>query len=192
MTQSGFAEKQIQRLHDIREKIEREFYFLDAGELNAKPGEDRWSILQCIEHINLTNYRYIRAFEKIQERAVSVDAASREYKMGLVGKMRVNGTRPKNDVIRWKMKTFAFLRPINETDPKARLVEHVVFEKFNQDCDRIEELLLQSVNLNWKKTRVKTIPGNILRLRLGDAYAFVVAHTERHAAQAIKVKRQLA
>lgn len=191
MTQKEFGNSIITELKALQKQIETSFYFLEAEQLNAKPSEEQWSILQCIEHINLTNEQYIKAFRRAEEKATPSNRANTPYKMSWIGKFMSNAMRPKNGVIRYKMKTFDSLVPMNQKDPKARLVEHVVFEKFSQDCAELERLIKATEDYNWKSIRIQTFLGKWLKLKLGDAYAFVLAHTQRHVEQAMKLSREM-
>ncbi|GGH76987.1 MAG: DinB family protein [Bacteroidetes bacterium] len=191
MTQHEFGQRIIDDLQQLQKQIETSFYYLEAEQLNAKPSEEQWSILQCIEHINLTNEQYIKAFRRAEEKANSADRAQSSYKMGWIGKLMSNAMRPKNGVIRYKMKTFDSLVPLNQKDPKARLVEHVVFEKFSQDCAELERLIKATEDYNWNRIKVQTLLGKWLKLKLGDAYAFVLAHSQRHVEQAMKLSAEM-
>ncbi|NVK29161.1 MAG: DinB family protein [Flavobacteriia bacterium] len=191
MTQREFANQLKDQILHLQKEVESAFYFLEAEELNMKPDEKSWSILQCIEHINLTNEYYVKAIRKAIAANTYPDASSTPYKMGTFGKFMTDAMRPKEGSIRWKMKTFQKLRPLNEIDPKARLVEHVVFEKFNEDMSALLSALEEAQKLPWKKVKIKTLLGGMLKLKLGDAMAFVIAHSQRHVEQAMKVKRAM-
>lgn len=189
MTQREFAEIQMAKIKEFQDTVQNTFYFLEAEELNMQPANGGWSTLQCIEHINLTNALYIKAFEIYMPRVDKSGKASKSHSRSLAGRIMINNIQLKNGKVRYKMKTFNRLKPLNEIDPKARLVEHVVFEKFNQDCQKLTELINDSVERDWKKIRIKGWFGKYATLNFGDAIAFVNAHTERHIVQAIKVQK---
>lgn len=191
MTQGDFAQELKQKAAALQKKVESSFYYLEADELNAKPNENTWSILQCMEHINLTNEYYLKGLAKAIELKGDENFSNSDYSMGLWGKFMTNAMQPKGSKIRWKMKTFDRLVPINQKDPKARLVEQVVFEKFNEDMKALTEALDIASEINWKKVKINTLLGKSVKLRLGDALAFVLAHTERHIQQAINLKNSI-
>lgn len=187
MTQKEFADQQVTKIKELRNTLEKSFYYLEAEELNMKPSPKAWSILQCIEHINLTNHLYLKIFKRALEESTDFTHEDDIYRMGIWGKFLTNSMKPKGNKIRWKMKTFPNLRPMNEKDPKARLVEHVVFEKFNEDMDELLRLIPEIQKLPWKTTRIQTALGKTVKIRIGDAIAFILAHSERHILQAQKV-----
>lgn len=187
MTQKEFADEQLAKIEELRKRVQESFYFLEAEELNMRPASGGWSILQCIEHINLTNHLYLKTFAQAVERSTDFTHADDPYKMGMWGKLMTKAMKPKGNRIKWKMKTFPSLQPLNVKDPKARLVEHVVFEKFNEDMDALVKLIPEIQKLPWKKTRIQTALGKSVKIRIGDAIAFILAHTERHILQAQKI-----
>ncbi|KAB2809849.1 DinB family protein [Phaeocystidibacter luteus] len=191
MNQQEFARRLKEQILQLQKEVENAFYFMEAEELNMKPSEKSWSILQCIEHLNLTNAYYVKAVNRAIAKNTYPDASTESYKMGTWGKFMTEAMRPKGGNIRWKMKTFQKLRPLNEVNPKARLVEHVVFEKFNEDMSALLAALEDAPKAPWKKVKIKTLLGGMLKLRLGDAIAFVIAHSQRHVEQAMKVKRAM-
>lgn len=191
MTQAEFAKDIANRIHSLQREVEKSFYYLEADELNLQLAPNTWSILQCLEHINLTNEKYILAFRKAEEKASQANKANVPYKMSFLGKFLASSQKPKKGKIRFKMKTFDSLTPINQKDPKARLVEHVVFEKFNHDCQELSRLILAMEDYNWKSIKINSLLGSSLKLKLGDAFAFVVGHTERHIEQAMKINAKL-
>ncbi len=191
MTQLEFTDQIKMDIAALRKQVEQSFYFLEAEELNAKPSKTSWSILQCIEHINLTNHLYLKAFRRRIEGATDFTHADDKAKLSSLGKIMIKAMKPKEGKIRWKMKTFSFLKPLNERDESARLLERVVFEKFNEDMDELESMLDDIAKLPWRKTKIKSALGKALKLRLGDAAAFLIAHSERHILQAQKVKERM-
>lgn len=191
MTQAEFRDDMLAQIRQLRQQVQEHYYFLEGETLNMIPADGGWSMLQCFEHINLATEKYLQKLNQALEGSDAGDYSSQRYRMGFFGKRLAESQRPKNGRIRWKTRTFPFLVPINVKDKNARLVERVVFEKFNEDLDTLEQILHKSNNLNWKKTRITTLAGRGFKLRFGDAVAFVLAHTERHIEQADKIRRTL-
>ncbi len=188
MTQSEFAQQlEIQRLK-LMKTVEETFYFMEAEELNVKPDKNSWSILQCFDHINRANGTYLKAFEKRLDRYSGPSHATDKYRMGVMGKFMTRSMTPKEGKIRWKMKTFQKLKPLNEQYPEARLMEQVVFEDFQGDMERLRVVLEKSPDLPWHDQRISSALGSMVKFKFGDAMAFVLAHTQRHIQQATNVK----
>lgn len=183
MTQAAFAEDLKKKLLNIKENISKEFYYLEAEQLNLKPGENRWSAIQCVEHINLTNHIYIRNFQKVLSNTPSGDFKNTSIKSGIIGRLMTVMMRPKNGVIKYKSKTFDQLVPLTVKDPKARLLEHVVFENFMSDLDELVRLLDQAVDYPMSKMKVPSFAKGV-KFRVADAFAFLHSHMERHLLQA--------
>ncbi len=183
MTQAAHAEDLKKALLTIKDDVSKEFYYLEAEHLNLKPGENRWSAIQCIEHINLTNHIYINNFKAVLSKSKTGDYKNTSVKSGFLGKMMTKMMSPKNGIIKYKSKTFEQLIPITAKDPNARLMEHVVFENFMSDLDELVRLLDQSVDYPMSKMKVPSFAKGV-KFRVADAFTFLVAHTQRHLLQA--------
>lgn len=188
MTQLEFARQlEIQR-KELISLVEKSFYYLEAGDLNAKIRPDSWSILQCFDHINKVNGLYLKAFERRIDSYSDGSHSEDTYQVGPMGNFMISAMSPKEGIIRWKMKTFARLRPLNEQHPEAKLSEQVVFEDFQGDMERLRLVIEKSHALPWKSTLIKSALGSVVKFRMGDALAFVLGHTHRHIQQALNVK----
>jgi uncharacterized damage-inducible protein DinB len=53
-----------ERIRTVLETVEREFRPLSNEQLNWKPDTKRWSITQCLQHLNLAERFYIRNLQK--------------------------------------------------------------------------------------------------------------------------------
>jgi hypothetical protein len=55
----------------------------------------------------------------------------------------------------------------------------------------LRNLIDKAVYLDWNQETLSTLFGNWLTIRLGDALLMLVAHTERHLNQAMRVKTEM-
>lgn len=188
MKQNEYLLELDERLNRIKKRVENSFYYLDEEVLDFKPNEKSWSISQCFEHINLTNESYLKQFEKAGEKAGS-EPINKPFYHSLKGRFFINSMAPKSgDRIKYKMPTAQQLRPLAERQPGAKVLTRVVFEDFMRDVDQLQKHLAQFKNLDIKKTRMKTLFGSMVKLSVGDALGFILAHMDRHILQAEKVK----
>ena len=143
--------------------------------LSTKPSEKVWSVLQIIEHLNITHSFYFGQFESKIEKGQRDEKDY--YKPSWVGNMSEKTMRPDSKgKINYAVRTFRSLRPdVN--------VQYDTIEKFLSDQDRFLKILDKSSDLDFGKNRVKTVLGNFLTLKYGDALRFVTAHAERHIKQ---------
>lgn len=156
------------------------FKSLDVDELNFKQTPDSWSILECIEHLNLYGNFYLPEIERqiLAQRPISGDAV---FKSGLIGDYFVNLTRVHNGKIR-KMKT-----PLN-MDPIYSRLSDVTLSRFLKQQELLLSLLEQSLAVDLSRTRTSISLTPLLKLRLGDTLRFMVAHIDRHIQQACRTQ----
>lgn len=141
--------------------------------LNYKESNEEWSILECIEHLNLYGDFYNPV---IRESIEKTDTSSSEiFKSGLIGNYFVNLIIPKEKMK--KMKT------AKDKNPLGNLNKDVIDKFVSQQLECLE-LIDQSKNVNLSKTKTAISISKLIKLRLGDTFRFITAHNERHLLQA--------
>ncbi len=143
--------------------------------------EGKWNMLQCIKHMSLATQVYVRnAEEKLAN--TSNPISSGQFKGSWKGRWFVKMNEPKeNGHIPSKLKTFKTMEPQSELDKQE------VVDEFISTHQKFISLIKASEGINLDKTRIPTaIP--IVKLRLGDAYRFILAHTKRHVVQLKRIK----
>lgn len=150
------------------------FLELSNEELNFKQSPESWSILECLEHLNLYGRFYIKEIE----RAMSNDKSSPSstFKSGWLGNYFANSMKPNPNMK--KMKTFTNMNPVNSILDKS-----VIHEFINQQ-KKMLSLLEKAETKNLSKIKCGITITKLLKLRLGDTFRFVIYHNERHMAQA--------
>lgn len=169
-------------IHTIKE----EFQTLGENQLNWKASPEKWSILQCLEHLNLTSRHYIPQMQMAVQKAIASNHSPVEYfKRGFIGNKMTTGTRPKADgKISNPIKTFKNYNPNNLPPSKST---QVVFDEFLKHHQDLLAIIAQSKMVNMNKIKVKSLLGSILKFKLGDAIEFLIAHEQRHVLQAQRV-----
>jgi len=172
-------------LHDIEIAIQDVFSNLRSDQLNWKPDPDSWSILECMEHITLTNKIYQeRMKEGIQRGVAKKKIPKKTFRSGFLGNLGVKAMRPNSkNQIKNKMKTFKFLIPEFSSLDKSTTIE-----SFLINLNGLKELLDKSAQVNLQRIKITSLAGNLVRFRLGDAFRFIIAHTQRHILQARKLQ----
>ena len=158
---------------------------LDEKTLNQPEAEDKWSMLQCIEHITLATAVYVKNFsEKLNGQ--QLPTATDNYKGHWKGKMfaKMNAPKPEGE-IPMKLKTFKFL------EPKSQLNSNTVMAEFKQVHEQMIALVEKSRAVNIDRIKVPTALGSMVKLRLGEALRFIVAHTQRHLVQLERIKNEV-
>ena len=153
----------------IIEVVENEFIPLDNDKLYQHPSPSKWSVNECLQHLNVTNYHYLPRIKLVIENAV--------------GKMAYNGTKPSADgIIPKPMKTFK-----KEFNPVLSAYKQIsAIPEFLEQQKQLLHYLRQAKNVSMGGNRITSlIP--IIRFKLGDAFRFLIAHEQRHILQAKNV-----
>ena len=149
--------------------------------LQFKIKDDSWSVLECLEHLNLYGNFYLPEIDKrIKASNLSFDDV---FKSGFLGNKFANDMLPKENMK--TMNTFKSKNPIHSNLNKEKVL-NIFIKQQVQILDLLE--IAKTKNLTKIKTSI-TLP--LLKFRLGDTFRFVINHNIRHVAQAeniLKIK----
>jgi hypothetical protein len=141
--------------------------------LNWKKQTNSWSVLECIEHLNLYGDFYNPEIRKVITASIKVSAPN--FKSGVLGNYFAKSMLPKDKLN--KMKTFKDKDPIN-----SNLSTSTISRFINQQIEFLELLeMAKSVNLNKVKTSITLT--KVIKLKLGDTFRFIINHNIRHFKQ---------
>ncbi|MEX2597852.1 MAG: DinB family protein [Salibacteraceae bacterium] len=151
------------------------FKSLPLEALNSKPTSTSWSVLECLEHLNLYGDFYLDELKKRIDNAPQ-DLNDHDFKSGWFGEKTVTDMLPKDDKVK-KMKTF------KSKTPDASKLSKSTIDRFISQQQQMIALFefAEKVNLSKVKTKL-TLP--MLRFKLGTTLRFVVYHNQRHIWQA--------
>ncbi|WP_166920443.1 DinB family protein [Flavobacterium poyangense] len=145
--------------------------------LNYRINSKSWSILECLEHLNLYGRFYL---PEITGQIQKNNSKQEDYfKSGWLGNYFAKSMLPKEKLN--KMKTFKSMNPIN-----SKLDKVVIDDFINQQIEMLE-LLNQARVVSLAKTKTAISISKGIRLKLGDTFRIVIYHNQRHIAQAERV-----
>ncbi len=155
----------------------RRFKTLSLEQLNYKATPETWSILECIEHLNLYAHFYV---VEIKERIDQTPHKTPNpiFKGSILGNYFEKSMLPKENLK--KIKTF------EDKNPNGSQLGIDVLDKFIAFQDKWFSLLEAAAKVNISKTKT-SITIKMLKLRMGDTLRFVFAHDKRHIVQAMKI-----
>jgi hypothetical protein len=161
----------------LRVVAQQRFRPLSAEELNRRPGPSRWSAGQCLEHLNIVGGYYLpsiaRRIAQAQARGSKPTAA---IKQGFFGGRFINAMRaPVSD------KTYATPQ---RYAPTGTRLPRTVAEVFSRQIDELLRLVLLARQVNANAVLIPNAGFPLLFLRLADQLELLVAHIQRHVAQA--------
>jgi hypothetical protein len=146
---------------------------LDPERLVRRPGPDRWSVGEVLEHLTLMDALFLRAVEPLVRTARrDAAAAARSWRASRIGKgiaESQQGSKP--------LKAAKAAQP---STPRAG-----VFEAFLAGHMRFAQLLAESSGLDWNSVRLRppVMPWFPLKMNLGDVFQIHGVHIQRHCGQ---------
>ncbi len=175
------------RITVILDTVSREFAQLSDEQLRWKPAPNRWSIVECLQHLNLAERFYIRNIQhKVDQLGLlQTNPADQPLESDWIGKAMLYAVDPQ---VKIRLPAPGMIRP----RPAADLVPTDVMSQFVELQTLLHSLLNKAVYLDWNQDKVMSLFGNWLKIRLGDAFRMLVAHSERHMKQALRVKAEMA
>jgi len=162
-------------------------YLTNFGELsedilNWKVNEEKWSIGQCIDHLNVTNKQYFAIFEKVIEgNYQSHWMRKMPGATNFMGKMILDSVKPLNEK---KVKTFAVFEPIQSN------IGINVIEEFKKGQNSLQQYFERMDRLDAEKIIVSSPVNKYIVYTLAKAIDIVVVHEQRHFNQAKNVLQQ--
>ena len=167
-----------QDLQIQRQKVEDVLQHYPEEVLQYRPGPEKWNILECLEHLNLTYDYYLPQIKK--GIAKGQHLPPKEYfQTGWFGNYMTSGMQPKpSGKIGMKTKTFQKTTPQLEEGGKDKVI-HTFLKNQNTFLSHVEK----GATLNLERIKVISLIGPILKFKLGDAFRFLTAHNNRHFQQ---------
>lgn len=155
---------------------------LTEAQFNWHPGEGRWSIADCLQHLNIGVTQTLPAFDRaIAEGRARGQTASGPFKYGWFSRLVAGSMEPPP---KFRMKTVAMLRvPSAATYRAADLLP-----EFARVRDQLAARVRQADGLDLARVRTISPINRLLRLPLGAYFQFIISHDRRHLWQARQVR----
>ena len=154
---------------------------LDDRRFNWRSAPGRWSIAECLAHLNIVGQMYHASIDRSIKRAHAANPpfAAGPFRHGLFGKIFLRATEPPAKI---KIKAPKMVAP-----PPEHLLA-VVMPAFMSLHDQLNHRLRDANGLNLARVKVVSPFTRVLKLCLGLAFAIIAAHERRHLWQARAVK----
>jgi len=156
-------------------RLVKGFEALSVGQLQFKNG-DRWSILECLEHLNLYGDFYLVEIEKRILKNPPKNTSTK-FKSGILGNYFANLMEVKEGKIT-KMKS------PKDKNPSNKNLSITTINRFLKQQEQLVNLLNQCRSIDLTRTKAAISLTNLVKLRLGDTLRFFCYHIERHVVQA--------
>jgi hypothetical protein len=180
MKSENLIQSQIEQTRNIINQIEKLKNY-DLNTLTWKENPTSWSILECLEHLNLYGDFYLPQIEtKIKQ---SNSKNSSEFKSGFLGNYFAKSMLPKEKLN--KMKTFKDKNPLHANLDKS-VLDKCLAQQFT-----LLELLNQSRKVDLNKVKIETTISKMIKIKLGDTFQFIINHIIRHLKQIERIEEAL-
>ena len=186
---AAFPQTQDALLRELADATERVTRFgeslreLADVELNARPGEGRWSAAECLEHLNRYAAHYLPQLEHRARQAAPRRHAT--YRPGLLGKPFALAMHPARRAR--TMRSPAAMNPLG-----SALDAGLVVADFLGYQARYAALVDALRGRELRGSRIPLSLSRLIRFHLGDLLACLVWHHERHGDQAAEALAQTA
>ncbi len=149
---------------------------LNDDQLNWNPGDGRWSVAQCIEHLNMTNRRWLPLFKQAIEQGRSRGWHSDgPFSYGYLARLFLRIVEPP-----YKLK----VKTPREFMPGERIAGDKLTEEFVALHERVRDLLRAANGLDLSRIKVPSAFASWLKYPLGAGFWILSAHDRRHIWQA--------
>ena len=168
----------------IIEEANLRFNDLRINQLVWKPGDNIWGINEVLEHVNLFGRYYLVEIQnKIDHANPSEKVNDPLFRSGFWGKLITKSMGlDENQNVKMKMKTGKGYNPTID-----QIMNNEVFKEFIRQQEQLLHLLEAARNVNLKRIKIPVSIFKVLKRRLGDCFAFIVAHNKRHLVQAKRI-----
>ncbi|HLK56462.1 MAG TPA: DinB family protein [Chthonomonadaceae bacterium] len=155
---------------------------LTDAQFNWHPSPDRWSIAQCLDHLNKVNLLLLPRMEsEISDALPLAPDAFRVWHPSFLERLFIQTVGPN---ARYKAEVPKLYIPAPEGTVKD------VMHTFCEANDRILACMEQAKGHDLRRIKVTSPVSGLVRMSLGAWFASAVVHTEYHIGQAKAVKAE--
>jgi hypothetical protein len=173
-----------QDIKDARLRAQSLVSGFPADQLTKQPEKGKWSVAECILHLNTTAEVVQSLMEKaIAEGKRNNTVGSGPFAIGFKGRLLFWIAEPPP---KFRIRAPRNVRPPSQIDNPLKLLPD-----FLKAQDEWERLIRESAGLNLAKIKIGP-RFSAFRMRLAGVVPWMMAHQRRHLLQAENVKRQIA
>lgn len=161
---------------------------LSEESFNRRPGEDRWSIAECIDHLVTTGRRVLPRMEAaVSDARARGWTAEPPFRYGRLGNWFVRAIGDARLPPRNRLKAPRLYRP--QASPERQI--RPTMEEFVALQSDFVELIQRADGLDLARIKIASPVTRLLRLSLGQWLDGMSGHQRRHLWQAAQVKKDL-
>jgi hypothetical protein len=183
-TPTEFFDHLTDQLLLLRVQAQQRFRPLSPDVLNRRPSPSRWSVGQCLEHLNIVGGHYLPEIAARLTKAMAQGSKpAAAVKSGFVGRRLIEAMRrPASERALTTPQRYA---------PTGTRLPRTVTEVYSRQLDELLRLVLLARQVNANAVRIPNPLIPFLYIRLTDQLEFLIVHIQRHVKQAEAVLKGL-
>lgn len=162
-----------------REEFRKLVEGLSDEQFNWRPGEESWSMAECIDHLvmvgTIMNRSIDEGIQKAEERGLKSDGP---FKYGALGNWFVRAVSGSEEGRKRKFKAPKTYTPTSEHSISR------LDAAFNEMQDAFVVRVQRANGLDLARVKITSPITRLIRLSLGQWFALLAGHQERHLLQA--------
>ncbi len=151
----------------------------DINALSLQPANNRWNVQQILEHLNAYNRYYLPAVAQQLPAAQKVQGAV-SFRPGWLGDYF---TRSMYSQVKTTGKVVNQMSAMKSYTPPAGLDTTTVLTEFIAGEQELSGILQQMAHIDMSSRKIPVTLSRFIRINIGDAMRFLVAHQVRHHQQ---------
>jgi hypothetical protein len=177
------SDRCAQEIQEARQRAEALLVGLTPEQFTIQPEAGKWSVAECILHLNVT----ASVMQRLMESAMAQGRQDKKldpgpFHIGLKGRLLIWIAEPPP---KFRIPAPPHLRPPARIDDPESLLPD-----FLKAQDKWERLMRESAGLSLSKIKAGK-PFSPFRATLAAGFPWMMAHQRRHLLQAENVKRQI-
>jgi hypothetical protein len=150
---------------------------LSDEQFRWRPGQDSWSIAECLDHLNATARVYLPVLDEGISEAIRQGVYGEgPFKYNWLGRLSVRFSDT-----RLRLKT------PDDMQPGSGRTRHEILSAFRAYQVQYVDRLRQANGVDLARASVRLPVGSWFRIPLGSGFTVMLAHSRRHLAQARRV-----
>jgi hypothetical protein len=153
---------------------------LSEDQFHWAPVPSRWSIAQCVIHLEIIGRRYLPILDQTIEHARGAGLLSRgPFRYGFIERWLIGATEPPPRI---RLRTPAPARPRNDQPVDAVMTDFLAVQA------ELKKRLRAANGVDLARAKVTSPFVKALKMGLGPCFSFLAAHERRHLWQAWQVR----
>lgn len=176
---SEYLDDLLRQSVELREQAQGLAGELTEEQLQWSPDDGAWSVAQCLQHLVETAGLYYPGLDRLIGKATRKKPYKGEaFEPTWLGGGFAKYVGPEGEA---KMKAPKKFKPSAAPEPGS-------LERFLAEQDGLEQRMQASLDFNLRRWKVRSPAFILMRFTMGDAYALLVSHGQRHVKQAQAVR----